>query len=203
MAEDSIAGLPNDSGFAPPVAPEAQSGLGLSGDTGTGSLEVIRSLWFCFLMLFGSLGLWGFAWIWHTAKEVTPRLPVEPGADTMDAGLRTGLFWVPILNWVITYWSWRDTKRFADSAGVKSYSPGWFVAGYIGFQVIGVVPILVWASLFSMIFPIIVQNKLNESWRRQEPQRAVKAPLMTADWIPLGIGLAFWSLLVLIIVLSL
>ena len=118
----------------------------------------------------------------------------------MDAGTRTGLFWVPILNWVITYWSWRDTRRFADSAGVKSYSPGLFIGGYVALQLISIIPVLAWTSLLAFAFPVIVQKKLNESWRRHEPTRARTAPMMQADWITLGIGLALWALGTVILV---
>jgi hypothetical protein len=178
-----------------PTAPAFAQGIGLE-DTGTGPLPVIRGIWFCVLMLLGSVGVWGFAWIWHTAKEVSPRVQLKPGESSMSAGTRTGFYWVPILNYVIVYQSWRDIDRFAKQSGTSGFSPGGFIAGYIILSFLSILAVL------SLIFPSIVQQKLNEAWRAQEPSRATKAPMMTADWITLGIGLGIWALIAAFIALT-
>jgi hypothetical protein len=194
MTEAAGKGQSTGSGYAPPIAPDALQDIGLPTDSGTEPLPVIRSIWFCFLMLLGSFGVWSFAWIWHTAMEVSPRVQLNPGESSMSPKLRTGLLWVPIVGYVIVYQSWRDINRFAQDSGRSGFSPGGFLAGYIA--------IGLFCAPLNMIFPCLVQSPLNDAWRLREPSRATKAPLMTADWITLSIGLGLWVIVILAVVLS-
>jgi hypothetical protein len=40
----------------------------------TGETAVLRGVGRCILLLIVSFGLWGFAWIYHTTKEVSSRV---------------------------------------------------------------------------------------------------------------------------------
>ena len=151
----------------------------------------VRSVGFCALMLIGSFGLWSFAWVWHTAQEVSPRIKRAIGEGTWSPEARTALVWVPIVGLIVVYQSWRDISHFATQAGTKSFSPGGYLAGYV------VVSLLPFFGIFGVAFPWVVQEKMNDAWRAAEPERAAKAPMMQADWIPLGIGLAIWGLFVI------
>ena len=148
----------------------------------------IRGVGFCAAMLIGSFGLWGFAWVWHTAQEVSPRVRRAAGEDTWSPGTRTGLLWVPIVGLVVVYQSWRDISRFAVQAGTRGFSAGGYLAGFI------IVNLLPFVSILSVGFLWIVQERLNDAWRAVDPQRVTDdAPMMRADWITLGIGLAVWA----------
>ena len=186
------------SGFQPPTGQPAPSGLpgagpeapltgipGWAPADGGEAPRVIRSVWLCLGLMIASLGLWGFAWVWHTSKEVTPRVDPNP---SFSAGWRTGLLWVPILNWVIGYQCWRDISRFAERTGTGAFSAGGYLAGYI---ILGVL-----FGPLALIYPCIVQSKLNKTWQAVRPTPGIKAQLTKADWIPLGIGLALWVLLI-------
>ncbi|HMS71477.1 MAG TPA: hypothetical protein PKB03_00435 [Baekduia sp.] len=183
-----------------PVTGAASAPTGVAGpETGQGLqwrangvvLPVVRSVGFCALMLIGSFGLWSFAWVWHTAQEVSPRIKRAIGEGTWSPEARTALVWVPIVGLIVVYQSWRDISHFATQAGTKSFSPGGYLAGYV------VVSLLPFFGIFGVAFPWVVQEKMNDAWRAAEPERAAKAPMMQADWIPLGIGLAIWGLFVI------
>jgi hypothetical protein len=143
----------------------------------------VRGVGRCFLFLLVSGGLWSFAWMWHTTNEVSRQR--DP---TVSPGLRTFLHAVPIANIVVTYQAWEDIDEYCKRYGV----PGFNVALYL------VLTLLVpFASIFTYIS---VQNKMNDAHVARLGGNPPTAPMSTADWITIGIGIAFWVLWVLVIV---
>jgi uncharacterized membrane protein YidH (DUF202 family) len=143
----------------------------------------VRSVGRCFLLLLVSFGLWSFAWMWHTTNEVSRQR--DP---SVSAGLRTFLVAIPIGNWIVTYQAWDDINEYCERYGV----PGFNVALYLVLSI--VVP---FASIFTFIS---VQNKMNDAHVARLGGNPPRAPMSTADWVTVGIGLGLFVLYVLLIV---
>jgi magnesium-transporting ATPase (P-type) len=146
-----------------------------------GSPATIRSVGRCILLTIVSFGLWSFAWIYHTADEVSP----AAGQDASPP-LRTIGWLIPIVNIVVLFLSWRDIDNFLKKHGAKD------------------VPVIVFLLLtifipFAAIFTyIIVQNRLNDGWAAASGGQATDAPMTAVDWVfvlagwvVLGLGLLF------------
>jgi magnesium-transporting ATPase (P-type) len=141
----------------------------------------VRSVGRCILLTIVSFGLWSFAWIYHTADEVSP----AAGQDASPP-LRTIGWLIPIVNIVVLFLSWRDIDNFLKKHGAKD------------------VPVIVFLLLtifipFAAIFTyIIVQNRLNDGWAVASGGQATDAPMTAVDWVfvlagwvVLGLGLLF------------
>jgi magnesium-transporting ATPase (P-type) len=146
-----------------------------------GSPATVRSVGRCILLTIVSFGLWSFAWIYHTADEVSP----AAGQDASPP-LRTIGWLIPIVNIVVLFLSWRDIDNFLKKHGAKD------------------VPVIVFLLLtifipFAAIFTyIIVQNRLNDGWAAASGGQATDAPMTAVDWVfvlagwvVLGLGLLF------------
>src|SRR6476619_4395581 len=77
-----------------------------------GNPAVIRSVGRCFLLLFFSFGLWSFAWMYHTTKEVSSQVKQPPPSP----GLRTFLYVIPIANYVMWFSAWSDIEAYCKRA---------------------------------------------------------------------------------------
>lgn len=142
-----------------------------------GSPAVIRSVGKCFLLLLVSFGLWAFAWIYHTAAEVSPE------ADENASPIwRTIGFAIPIVNLVVLFLSWRDVDNFLKKSGAKDFHVVLF------FLLTIFIP---FAAIFTYI---IVQNRLNDGWEAATGGQATHAPMYTVDWVFVLVG---WAVLAL------
>lgn len=145
---------------------------------------VIRSVGRCLLLLIVSFGLWGFAWIYHTTKEVSAHIRRPPPS----AGLRTFLYAVPIANLVIWFLAWNDIEEYCKRAGSRDFPMVLFWILTFLFGIVGL-----------YTYPV-VQMRLNDAHRAATGGRATDAPMQTADWVAIGVGWAFalfWLLIVL------
>jgi hypothetical protein len=151
--------------------------------------RVIRSVGRCVALLILSWGLWGFAWVYHTTKEVSPRVnrPESPSK-------RTWMYLVPILNLFVIYWCWRDIEEYTKRARVQTFD------------------LLLWFILTIVISPVafysypMVQSRLNEAHLAATNGQAQNAPMEAIDWIMLAVGWVFfllwWGFIVLIVVVA-
>ena len=136
---------------------------------------VLRGVGRCILLLIVSFGLWSFAWIYHTTKEVSAQVRTPPPS----AGLRTFLYAIPIANLVIWFMSWRDVENYCKRAGTKDFP---MVLFWILTFIFGIV------GLYT--YPV-VQMRLNDAHRAATNGRATTAPMQTADWVAIAVGWAF------------
>lgn len=168
------------------TAPQAIPGLpGQTAiDGGGGDTAVLRSLGRCFGLTLISGGLWAFAWIYHTAKEVSPRV-----GENANAGGRTVGFIVPILNWFVLYWSWRDIDTYAKRSGSQDFP-------VVLFLILGII-----ISPLMLVFYFIVQSRLNAAHVAATGGAATKAPMYKADWIAVILGVLAWVVGILLIIL--
>jgi hypothetical protein len=137
-----------------------------------------RSMGRCWGFTLGSLGLYGAYWLYQTRKLIDREL--QHGRD--DAALHTVGFFVPILNYFVLYWLWRDIDRLRQSIGLPRFEVGLFV----GLSVIGGTPVT-----YS-----IVLNRLNEYWDYRSQGWASDAPVTTGEKLTLLVGV-FYALMLL------
>ncbi len=139
-----------------------------------------------------SFGLWGFYWFYTTRKEIDREL----GGHRDDALLHTLGLIVPILNFFVIYWLWRDISLLCGRSGVGEFSAGGYLAGLI---------VLSFVGLGAPIFYTLVLSKLNEFWDRRAGGTAAVRPVATAEKVVVGIGIALfllWILLIIIIIIA-
>lgn len=147
-----------------------------------GSPAVLRSTGKCVLLILVSFGLWAFAWIYHTAEEVSPAAGEEASPPLRMLG-----FLVPLVNIFVLFLSWRDIDNFLKKHGAKDF------------------PVVVFLLLsifipFAAIFTyIIVQNRLNTGWETATGGQATAAPMQPIDWI---FVLAGWVVIGLVVVFA-
>src|SRR5829696_6945002 len=98
---------PTESAYPPP----SESG-GPPGD-----VAVIRGVGRCAALLIFSFGLWAFAWMYHTTKEVSSRVNQPPPSP----GLRTFLYVIPIANYVVWFMAWRDIEEYCRRARSQDF----------------------------------------------------------------------------------
>lgn|SRR5829696_178540 len=137
-----------------------------------------------------SFGLWGFYWFYTTRKEIDQEL----GGYRDDALLHTLGLLVPILNFFVIYWLWRDISLLCERSGVGEFSPGGYLAGLI---------VLSFVGLGAPIFYTLVLSKLNDYWDRRAGGNAPVRPVATAEKVVVGIGVALLLLYLLFIVIIL
>lgn len=147
---------------------------------------VIRSVGRCILLLIGSWGLWSFAWMYHTTKEVSSKVKNPPPSP----GLRTVLYVVPIVNYVMWFLAWQDIEEYCKRARSQDFPMVLFFVLTLILSLPGLVT-----------FPI-VQSRMNEAHRAATNGQATDAKLEAIDWVFLGIGLFFWALTFLFIILA-
>ncbi|MDQ3720374.1 MAG: hypothetical protein M3350_06280 [Actinomycetota bacterium] len=135
-----------------------------------------------------SFGLWGYYWFYVTRKQVDQEL----GGHRDDALLHTLGLLVPILNFFVVYWLWRDISLVRGRAGLSEFSAGGYLAGLIigAFFAVGV-----------PLFYTLVLSKLNEYWDRRAGGVAPDHPVTTAEKVVVGIGVALFLLFLVFIII--
>lgn len=133
--------------------------------------SVVRALGFGVL----SFGLYNFYWFNVTRKEVSREL----GTDD-DAALQTAGLLVPVLNWVITYWLWRDINRLRARVGLSEFS----IPLYLVLSILGL----------AVIFYALVVYHLNEYWDRRAGGHARDAPVTRNEKLVVAAGALLWVL---------
>lgn len=152
---------------------------------GPGNPAVLRSPGRCFLLLLFSGGLWQFAWIYHTTKEVSTH--VRPGVP--GPGARAALFLIPIYNLVLLFQIWEDVDNYCKRARSQDFN-------VVLFFILSL--IIPFAAFFT--YPM-VQSRMNDAHRAATNGAATNAPMETIDWVFVGIGIAFIVLYLLLIII--
>ena len=135
-----------------------------------------------------SFGLWGFYWFYSTRRQIDQEL----GGYRDDALLHTLGLLVPILNFFIIYWLWRDISLLCERSGVGGFSAGGYLAGLI---------VLSFVGLGAPIMYTLVLIKLNEFWDRRAGGAAAVRPVTTIEKVLVAIGLALLLLYVIVLII--
>ena len=141
--------------------------------------SVLRAIGFTVL----SFGLYSFYWFYVTRKELTRELGTQDNAALQTAGLL-----VPILNWVIIYWLWRDINSLRARVGLSEFS----IPLYLVLSIIGLAP----------IFYCLVASDLNEYWDWRSGGQATDAPVTRNEKIVVAVGALLWLLWILGVVVA-
>lgn len=149
--------------------------------TGAGP-AVLRGVGRCILLTIVSFGLWSFAWIYHTADEVSP----EAG-EKASPGLRMLGFIIPFVNIFVLFLSWRDVDNFLKKHGAKD------------FHVILFLLLTIFIPFAGIFTYIIVQGRLNKGWEVATGGGATDAPMQPIDWV---FVLAGWAVLAIAIIVG-
>lgn len=176
---EAPAPAPQPSTFPPSPAaqPPAPPAPTASGGPFAIKRSVLRAIGFTLL----SFGLYHFYWFNVTRKEVSREL----GTDD-DAALQTAGLLVPILNWIIIYWLWRDINVARTRVGLPEFS----LPVYLVLSILGLAP----------IFYCLVASSLNEYWDRRTGGQATDAPVTRNEKLVVALGALLWLLWALIVV---
>ena len=147
-----------------------------------GNPAVIRSVGKCILLTLVSFGLWAFAWVYHTADEVSPA-----AGEQASPPLRMVGFLIPLVNIFVIFLSWRDIDNFLKKHGAQD------------FHVIVFLLLTIFIPFAGIFTYIIVQGRLNKGWEVATGGGATDAPMQPIDWV---FVLAGWVVLAIAIVFA-
>lgn len=149
----------------------------IPGGPASGGPGVIRGVGKCFLLLLVSAGMWGFAWIYHTAREVGED---GRGKDDTSPGLRVVGLAIPIVNWFVVYFSWRDIEKYCKQVGARDFP-------LVLYFILSFIPIV------NYVIAVMVQNKMNDAFQAGYNGQARDAPMYTIDWVTIVLGILVWA----------
>lgn len=129
-----------------------------------------------------SFGIYGFYWFYVTREQMTR----EVGGDD-NVGLQTAGQIVPVLNFVIIYWLWRDINIARTRVGLPEFN----IPVYLVLSILGLSP----------IFFCLVVSRLNEYWDRRTNGQATDAPVTGGEKAVVAVGAALLLLYILFIIL--
>jgi hypothetical protein len=129
-----------------------------------------------------SFGVWGYWWFYVHRKLIDG----EKGEGRDDAVLHTVGLFVPILNFFVLYWLWRDISQLRARVGLSDFSAGAYLVG---------------AVFLAPVMYSIVLVKLNEYWDARTQGLATEAPVTTGEKVAIAIGAALLVLWLLFVVL--
>ena len=104
------------------------------------------------------------------------------------AGLRTFLYAIPIVNFVMWFFAWQDIEEYCKRARTQDFPMIVFWILTLFFGIVGL-----------YTYPV-VQMRLDDAHRAATNGRATNAPMQTADWIAIAVGWVFAILWILIII---
>lgn len=130
-----------------------------------------------------SFGIWTYWWFYVTRKL----LDGEKGEGRDDAVLHTLGLLVPILNFFIVYWLWRDISQLRARVGQPDFPAGAYLVGSI--------------FLAPVVYSFVLV-KLNEYWDVRTQGLATDSRVSTGEKVAVAIGALLWVLWVLVIVIA-
>jgi hypothetical protein len=130
-----------------------------------------------------SLGGYAYYWFYVTRKQLDGE--VADGRD--DAVLHTLGLLVPVLNFFVTWWLWRDLNFLRVRVGLTEFPAIAYLIGSI---------------FLAPVFYSLVLNRVNEYWDVRTQGLATDAPVTAAEKLIVGLGAAVLALVVLVILIA-
>ena len=134
---------------------------------------------------FTVLSFGGYTYFWFFLNRRL--LDGEMGGGRDDAVLHTVGLIVPVLNFFIAYWLWRDLNLLRTRIGLPEFPVALYVVGSI---------------FVAPVFYSLVLLKLNEYWDVRTQGIAAESPVTTVEKVVVGVGIGLWVLWLLAIVLG-
>lgn len=158
----------------------------------------VQPVWQFVLLTLFTFGLYEIRWYYRNWKylKVHHSLDISPGWRTV------GLF-IPILNFVLIIRQFRDIRDYARTAGCqKTFSvTGVFIA-YLLMTCLWFLPRPYFLFCLSRVWPLaIVQDVLNEYWRKEQPQLMERRRFSGGQVALLILGGFVWLIALLAILL--
>ena len=170
----SAAGQEPPGGWHQPAAPVATVDDAYAVKTGLG-----RAWGFAIL----SFGFWTYVWFYRQRKLIDGEL----GHGRDDATLHTLGLLVPILNFFIVYWFWRDVNEVRRRVGLEPFPDVAYIVGSI---------------FLAPVFYSLALGHVNEYWDVRTQGLASEGRVTSMEKVAIGVGIAIWALFVLTIVVS-
>jgi hypothetical protein len=130
-----------------------------------------------------SVGLWTGYWFYVTRRLFDG----EAGRGRDDALLHTLGLYVPVLNFFILYWLYRDLSELRQRVGLPELPVPAYVLGG--------------AFLQPVVYSIAL-GKVNEFWDVRTQGHATEAPTPAAEKAIIAVGACFWILCILFLFLA-
>jgi len=127
-------------------------------------------------------GVWAVWWL-HATRQ---RFDAQLGDGRNDALKHTLLYFVPIANYFVIYWLWRDMDVLRRRVGLEPMPVGGYVLG---------------AVLLAPVFFTMSLNRYNEYWDARLEGRAHDAPYVTSEKIAIAVGVVVFLLYMALFVL--
>jgi hypothetical protein len=120
-------------------------------------------------------GVWAVWWL-HATRQ---RFDAELGDGRDDALKHTLLYFVPVANFFVVYWLWRDLSVLRQRVGLAGFPAGGYVVG---------------AILLAPVFFTLALNRHNEYWDARFAGHAVDAPFTTGEKASVALGIVVFLL---------
>ena len=148
-------------------------------------------LWHMVALSIATFGIYQIFWFYKNWKQLKAHqnLDIKPGWRT------AGLF-VPIWGLILTYRQFDDIRGHAENSGIeKLFLPGWMLVQYIVLTALWRLPDPYWLLTFFSIAPLtIVQETLNDYWKKEQPELVLKTNLSGGQITVLILGGIFFLL---------
>ena len=131
-----------------------------------------------------TFGVWSVWWL-HATRQ---RFDAELANGRDDALKHSLLYFVPVANYFVIYWLWRDLDILRRRVGLPSMP----VLGYV-----------LGAVLLAPVFFTIVLNRYNEYWDVRLEGGALPAPVTTSEKIAIALGVVVFLLYMVLFALLL
>ena len=129
-----------------------------------------------------SVGLWTGYWFYVTRRLFDG----ETGRGRDDAMLHTLGLYVPVLNFFILYWLYRDLSELRQRVGLREVPVPAYVVG---------------GAFLQPVFYSIALGQVNEFWDVRTQGYATEAPTPGVEKAVIAVGACFWLLCVLLLIL--
>jgi hypothetical protein len=134
---------------------------------------------------FTVLSFGGYAYYWFYATRRLLDWEFASGRD--QSVLHTLGLLVPVLNFFVTWWLWRDLNLLRTRVGLPEFPAVAYLIGSI---------------FLAPVFYCLVLNRVNEYWDVRTQGLATEAPVSTAEKVIVGLGAGAWALFLLLIVIA-
>ena len=129
-----------------------------------------------------SFGIYTLYWFYVTREQMNRELWSPDNSALQTLGLI-----VPVLNFFIHYWLWRDIDRARRQVGLEPFDAQLYTWLFVGVSLL---------TGFGWVIYIILLGKLNEYWDVRTGGQATDAPLSGGEIAVAAVGALLWLLVI-------
>jgi hypothetical protein len=157
-----------------------------------------QPVWQFVLLTLFTFGLYEIRWFYRNWKY----LKLQHGLDISPGWRTVGLF-IPIVNIVLIVLQLRDIRYYTRAAGcVRTFSVAGVSIAYVILTLLWLLPHPYWILCILRVWPLaIVQDVLNEYWRKVQPQLMERRRFSGGQVALLILGAFIWLIFLLALLL--